>query len=568
MAKDRLSYQEMAALESKGYAKNPVASSPDRLSYEDMKSMESQGLAKSPGMDVVDTAGAAQAGLESFGNAATLGYLPQMQAAVGKLMPNPSRGVDADLEAKGFKISQPEQGYTELRDENLIRQAQQKKDFPKASLAGTVAGIGATALVPVGTVAKGASFGAKVAQGAKIGGVMGAVANPGDTVGEISPVQIEKRFINAVLGAGIGAAATGAIEGVSAGVKKGAEWLRGKAAEKAVGALKPTAKIAQTMKATGRDQDIGRTLLDEGAIPILGTPKRIGARIDGLKEAAGEKVGELVRSGGAEKVVDATELAVNLLESPRVAQLRKTPGMESVANRVDQLADTLANNGQMTLEQTQALRQAIDKSINFSRQVPEMKGIMPVLYDLRTSLRDRMNQVINERGGQGTDALLKANRAYSNLAEASTLAGKAAAKDLSNRSISLTDTIAAGAGLASGGPLVSAAAGALNKGVRTFGASLAARSSDAAAKLLEKSMPMSAFARANPVAFQAASQRMFGLTGKLEKGSDPVLDNPEIMLLFEQDPRLIDNVSNPKLREEIRGRVQKNRSPAERRLGR
>lgn len=526
-------------------------------------------LKRPAGMDVVDVAGAGQAALESFGNAATLGYLPQLQAAVGKLMPNPTADVDADLAAQGFKVSQPEQGYLELRDENLARQAQQKVDFPNATKAGTVAGIAATALVPAGVAAKGATLAAKAAQGAKVGAVMGAVANPGDVEGEIAPLQLEERSRNAALGGALGAAGTVAVEGGSQLVEAAIKGLRtgaAKSATRALGRPKPTQ--ATDMARSGEDVRIGRELLDEGAIPILGTPGRIAKRVEALREESWKVVDDLLGRGGDSAVVDGAEVGLRLLDDPAVALLRKTPGAESTVAAIESAAETFAKNGKMSLRDAQALKKSIDEQIRYGRGIPDLQGKQEALFKGRTALRDQMDDSAATLDGVGQGELKAALKHQGTFEKAADLAEYEAGRVQANQKIGLTDVIAGTGGVMVGDtPAEKAVYGALgtllNKGRRSFGASLAARSQDAAAKLLGLSMPLTAYAKANPLPFQAAAQRMFGMTGKFEKGTDPVLDNPEIMLLFEQDPRLIDSVANSKLREQIRGKIQKNRTPAQ-----
>lgn len=150
--------------------------------------------------------GAGESALESFGNAATFGYLPHIQAGV-------SSAVFGD-------------DYTKTRDENIARQALQRKEHPTASIAGTGAGIVASAIGTggLGAVAKGASAGKKIYEGMKAGAIIGGITNPGDTEGEISPMQIKER----ALGAGIGAAVTPALVGAKY-VAKGAGWTGKKA---------------------------------------------------------------------------------------------------------------------------------------------------------------------------------------------------------------------------------------------------------------------------------------------------------------------------------------------------
>lgn len=171
-----------------------------------------------------DGPSAEQTALESYGNAATLGYLPQLQAAVQKLFPDASGGADAELEAQGFNVDQ--ESYLESRDRNIGRMDRQAEENPNAAMLGTGAGILATAAIPVGHAARGASLAAKAGRGAATGAAFGAAANPGDVEGELSPVQAGQRGKNAAVGAAFGAAVPLAGAALSGGAK-----LAGKGAE-------------------------------------------------------------------------------------------------------------------------------------------------------------------------------------------------------------------------------------------------------------------------------------------------------------------------------------------------
>lgn len=176
---------------------------------------------------------AGMAALEHYGNTATMGYLPQLQAGVEKLLPNPTADVDAKLKEEGFYVPSNDRSYLEARDENIKRLADEKADHPIASGVGTAAGIVAGAALPAGQIAKTAGLGAKALHGAKMGAAYGAIANPGDTEGEYSPLQVMDRGKNAAIGAGIGAIAPVAVEGVKKGAGAVKDYLSKKAALKA-----------------------------------------------------------------------------------------------------------------------------------------------------------------------------------------------------------------------------------------------------------------------------------------------------------------------------------------------
>jgi hypothetical protein len=503
---------------------------------------------------------AGQAALESYGNTASGGYLAQLQAMAEPITDqiiNPFNFGGVNAPARQAVGVGPE--YVEARDKNIKRGQEQAEAHPTASAVGTAAGIGASLLVPGQAVAKGASLGSKVAKGAKAGAAYGAAMNPGDTEGEIDPLQITERGENAAKGAAAGGTVAAAASILGPLSQKAASWFESKANEKAVAALGGGKRATEKLQRSGRDQQLGRTLLDEGAIPILGTPKRIAGRVDALKEKAGQEVGELVKSTGDAKLVNTRELATRISQDPDFANLTKTPGMESVAGDLKATLATFKKNGTMSLEQAQELRQGIDKSINFNK-APDQKGKQQILMKIRTAIRDRMDEAIGEVDGNPDGLLKSANKKYGNLAEAEDILKDRIARDSANRTVSLTDTIAGAAGLAKGGPLGAAVAGAANKAGRAFGRSVQARSSDALSKGLARGPAVAAFAQKNPTAYLTLLNALGGGPEFKETGAD-VLNDQKILGIFKNNPGLIDSVTDSKLRDKLKSVI--GRDPAD-----
>lgn len=234
--------------------------------------------------------------LENYGNTVTLGHLPHLQAVAGKLMPDAGADVDEKLKKEGFTISEPAPDtYIQARDKNIARQTQQSKDNPWAARLGTGLGfVGGGLVMPSAALAKGATLGARALSAAKAGAALGALQNPGDVEGDISFMPME-RAKNAGIGAAIGGLSVPAIEFAGKGAKAASDWLTDKASLKAFRALgRPTPTNQAKFTDTGMDKAIGRELLDEGAIPVLGTPGRIKARVEPMKEQAGKAIGDLL----------------------------------------------------------------------------------------------------------------------------------------------------------------------------------------------------------------------------------------------------------------------------------
>jgi hypothetical protein len=517
--------------------------------------------------------GAGQTFLEHYGDQALLHHLPQAQAFFEPVTDRIFNAVTGqNVEKTPWSRMHLGKDYVDARDNNKERLDAEKELHPHAAGAGKLTGIAADMLIGSklgsylagGGGPAGGSSAANVGEklytaaktGAKTGALLGAAENPGDTEGEVDPAQLYQRGKNALVGGGIGAIAGAAVDGLGQLSESGSKYFKDKAAEKAFKALGPRGLAFEKAMQSGQDQEVGRTLLDEGAIPILGTPGRIASRVDDLKEAAGQRVGELVRSVPG-KTIDAEQVALDLMDHPDIAGLRKIPGMEGAADSVDKALETLASNGKMSLERAQALRQSIDKSINFEKINPTGKA--DVLKKIRTAIRDKMSEAIDAAGQEAPGALKVANRRYGGLAEASDILDQKMARDAANRSISLTDTIAGAGGLSAGGPGAAAVAGLANKAGRAFGNSMMARGFDKAGDVLANFPRLAAAAEKNPGAVQTLIEKLqSGVRGVGGFEQIPGL-SPAIVEMLDKNPGLIDRL-DPRLQKAYR--KARGRSPA------
>jgi hypothetical protein len=511
---------------------------------------------------------AAQTFLESTADTLTLGNLPRLQAGAGGLVgakipgtnfapiPDPSAEVDEQLRAQGFNIQEAPNDYITRRDANYARRAKQAEEFPAAENIGKVTGLALS--VPVlGAATRAATLGGRAVQAAKAGAVTGALANPGDVEGEASGLQLEERGKGAFKGAVTAAALQAGGEKILGPIaKKAQKFFSERAAKKATKALGPTKKQLERLQQGGQDVKVGRQLLDEGAIPVLGTPGRIAKRVEAMSDEAGAEIGSIVKGAGPAQVIDADTLANDLAQEFNTAALKKVPGASKQVAMVDELLDTLRSNGKMSLEQTQALRRAVDKQINFAKKTPELRGMQEYLYRIRTKLRDAMNDAPTGGG------LKAANQRYSRAETASDILEGKMARDESNRAFSLTDTIAAGAGLSGGGTpaekaVLAAGAAAANKFARTFGASIGARGNDAVSRLFGDARKLATLTRKYPVAVSALTQRAAQpKSGLTTPDGVEILNDPQVIGIFESNPELIEAIQDPKLRERLQKRLR------------
>lgn len=175
------------------------------------------------------TTNTGQAFVESLGNSAAAGYLPQLQGATDVAMDSVSdsaiakgfgvsvpQSVDEKLKAQGFNIPKSKLSYAEARDANIRRIQKEAEEHPIASAAGGLtgglaAGVATSAIAPINA----ASRIGRVVQAAKGGAILGAVANPGDTEGEVSGLQLSDRASNAAKGGALGGVMQGGVETLS-----------------------------------------------------------------------------------------------------------------------------------------------------------------------------------------------------------------------------------------------------------------------------------------------------------------------------------------------------------------
>jgi hypothetical protein len=481
--------------------------------------------------------GAGEAALEHFGNAASLGYLPHMQAAAEGLMPDPSAGVDDDLRARGFKVQNaPDQNYVRRRDANIARQDLESKEHPLASGLGTAAGIAANVVGTggLGTVAKGAGLAQRLGSAAKVGATFGALANPGDVQGEVAPFQIDERTKNAAIGGATGLAGQALAENAGPIANRVGKYFGAKAEEKAVKAAGAYQKDMVAADNRGNLNQMGRTLLDEKVVTPLATPGKISSRLEGKIGGLEDKLTGLI--GDAEEKlgktefwdalpVDQQEKLMGSLFDPKATAERLKAEIKSKYSQIpeeklkpalNEIDTWFSNRAQVMspaeVQQAKVQMKRFLKDSDFVREVGIQKeGTLAARRGFKEGVEktaDTLASVMGEKGGQ----IKKTNQDLGNLLQAQKMADTRAAREAGNRSISLTDTIAGAAGMASGtGPvgkmaLSSALAGA-NKLGRTFGNSIQATGFNAVSKQLLKIPKLAEMAKTNPEGFSALVSR-------------------------------------------------------------
>lgn len=250
----------------------------------------------------------AESATQGFGNGLMLGYAPHAQAAVatgidkglidGKSLLSALAGPGALATELGRKYFSGElnedprsykDAYLQNRDQMIKRQDEMKKEDPISFGGGQVAGAVTGAVIPgamLGKAAQGAqalSLGQRMLQGTKAGMAYGALANPGDTEGEMGGLQLGDRAKNSATGAAVGAAlpvAMAAGKGALDTIGKGAKAVRDLSA---YGSLGP--KIPEAIKdiMSGRAQKMGDAMMSEGVVGLGSSRKAIADNLANVK---------------------------------------------------------------------------------------------------------------------------------------------------------------------------------------------------------------------------------------------------------------------------------------------
>lgn len=196
------------------------------LSKGDLTKMSDQGLKhlhQETVKDHASSAGPAYTLGERTANAAIGGYLPQAVALSAKVA---APIYDA---VTGSHVTGDLPSYTELRDQTAAELEKHKKENPRTGWTGDIGGgiLGAMGVGALGKLAgliskapEAATLGQKMITSAKGGALLGGFSNPGETPGEISPVQPVERVVNAAVGGAASAALTPAWEGAKIGGSK------------------------------------------------------------------------------------------------------------------------------------------------------------------------------------------------------------------------------------------------------------------------------------------------------------------------------------------------------------
>lgn len=557
-------------------------------------------LSQDNGMKVLDIAKPAQAALEHYGNMATGGYLPHIQAKVFSLLPDPNKELDEKLRAQGVTIVENKPSYVELRDENIKRLDQQVRDNPTASAVGMGTGILANSLllnkfVPM---SKAKTAWQRIKNAAKTGGMIGAMQNPGDIEGELHPLQPGERISNAAFGAATGAGTQGLFEGAGKVAQK-VSGSFGRAAEekaaKAAGFRKPDLDKAAKQGTLSRT---GRNLLDEGVVTAGASPsviaERIGAKITENESKLAGLIDEVEKKLGNQKfwkglapkdrkaIIEASfkpQKEVEAIQKAIQSKYSEIPPAK-LQGALDEVQAWLGEKGKVlgirSLQDMKVQMNRFLKDSDFWRQPASFskEGTLAVRKSLKEGVErkaDALAQVLGKKGGD----IKKTNQVLGSLFETEQTIQDRINRLGANRTLSPSDygmgALGSTLGALSGdspedkvkNAMIGFSLAGANKLGRTYGPQFQAATYNAIAKRLGQVPALARTAGKNPGMTQGVIQSLTGkLTGRgsFEEGLG-ISQDPDVIDYFQKRPQLLDNVQDPKIRAEIKKEIE--RRPAQ-----
>lgn len=432
-----------------------------------------------------------------------------------------------------------EENYKQIRDDQRQKNALASKDNPKSYLGGNLAGSVATAFVPGMGAIKGASVAKTAIQGAAIGGLAGgglSEANPFE-----SPKSLKEFATDVGTGAAIGGVLSGAGAAAAKGIKKLApESLRAYAEKRALTAAGFMAKDIKKLSPK-QQQEIGRHLLNEKVVTAFASLDDVIERSSAGKDAAGGAIGNALQTvddhvkelvsgidsgkflNGAsneQKAIAKKYVTDNFqfnmqnvgkrIRDELIAPNSDNPLVKNELSRLASLSEDFGSKNAKSLGFGNIIKSTQGKQTRFQSETVPEEFKQDVYRIIKEELEDAVGRTGNLESGisklssmskaksgsrligdgspEAIDIAKRNSQALGDYKNAKDLYGamKAAQKASSdrlgqtnvNRTVSLTDYIAGGAGMVSGGPAPAVALGALNKLARKYGASTQAISAD------------------------------------------------------------------------------------------
>lgn len=405
--------------------------------------------------------------------------------------------------AKNLSFSSPE--YIKERDLLNEEDERLKEENPVPYYGGAATSF----LVPgkvLGLLGKGAqaanlSTKAKALSAAALGAGYGFLEDPGDVKGEVTPLQLGQRSVQAGVGAVVSPAlAVGGekIASKASGLLKSAASDLDETANKwAFSALRGYKKDVKKAFQKGEIEEIGKELFDSGI--LKGAPKSIetlAKETSSKEKELGKVYGNILNeiSEKAGPVIDRRDITNKVREKLKIED-QSLPFASEINELVEKgLKPFEGSQRPLSISEAQDIKQKVSKlakwDTNFQGQeVPDKIKVARELYHaINESIDQTADTLVDKLGVKATaDNLKSIRKDIYKLKVANRIAEGRNLGEVSNRLLSLTDYMAGGglAGAADNfaqGGLQGLAAGLVNKGIREYGSQLTAKGAKTASK--------------------------------------------------------------------------------------
>lgn len=419
-----------------------------------------------------------------MGNTMTLGYMPQIEAALDTGVDTAKNAITGEDVGNLDDLAKVYQGH---KDRVIAHQEQLQNDRPIAYGAGSLGGI---FTAPVGLMGKAAAavpemalaktgitkMAPTIARYLKAGSsaaILGGASNPGDEKGQSGDLQLDKRLGNAEFAAPFGIAGQGLSDTVEKSpemVDKVRRWM----AAKQLGTN--TTQLKQLMKDLPAEEGVvnpGTRLdrveqyMDKNGMLNMGTTfSGVQDKSGELADASGKKISSILNGVQQRIIADPNveaEIAETALHGPNLAddyltqegqRLQKVHGGANVLKSLEGEVGTADNpvglhglGVDVPLKDLHDYRISVDKQINFARRSGDPKE--QSLINLRNFLNDKMQARIGAAdqhlGEQNLPQLLSENKNYSNAKTINDISTNTTAREMSKYVPGLIGTLGGGA---------------------------------------------------------------------------------------------------------------------------
>jgi hypothetical protein len=465
--------------------------------------------------------------LESFGRqvaqSGTLGFSDEIAGAgeaLGKALGlkglgGPMRDISRDDEGPTINLDKLKEAYLKGRNAERSTLANDKKENPKSSLAGELTGAMATSLIPgVGLANTPKEM---AAAGAALGGAAGLGTSEADNLTDTGKDILK----GAAMGGAGGYLAGKTLPMIANATQKGGDALKKFAEEKAFKTLGGTKAMTKEALEKGNLYDTGRYLLDEGIVTPLASKetiaKRIGSKLDDVSGQFNGLLDKVASGDGLDPVQKIAlknaqfnpQSAAEQLKSELAAQYSHIPE-DILKPRLAQVDQWLAKKGPMGIKDAQAFKTQMQKFISDPSFLETNPGSsQEVLTKIRRAIKegieDNADAFANVQHGDAGQ-VKNLNQQMGKLLTADDVVQDRMARDIANRTNSLSDYISTDAGMNMGDDVKSStifgtAMNLGNKVIRHRGDQMAATGADKLSKLILGAPRMQELATKNPQAF-------------------------------------------------------------------